>query len=1153
MSDHNRFEDLRDEERSHESDDTPGSLKDFIAPEGNAGVLPTQDQRSGIPVFVSSLNQGSVSIFDTSDRASGVGRRGSVKVDSVIELGGGRTAGDQKGPTKPDGTAGRGELNVNDLGSYQGTTVSGLSHSAKVFPRPSGGGETKVDRLIGKPGRKTEHETQALFSHAATGAPLGSGGSQGGNIPGRGFSKPGTDQPRKSMRPKAGEVILEWESHEEAEPDNKGQFSEEEIWLLEGARLDEMQAEAEKQLEEVMAKCRELHNLRNRHMERSGAFGVFDSVAERELMVTEYEEGSAIMGQVLLHPDKREELQIRPCDLVIGIYDAWKTDWTLFENSKETHFGKLDVEEIMEHANRLLEDLRMELTQIAGPEEFSRFEARHRRLAAGLLQDKIPVSLASLFPRESAAEIIQWYLRWVSGLMVLQRQREVRRLGDDQLKKFMIDYPGPKGDGLGGTAVNPRSSLFSASGRFAKSDQPTRSGFHHTGLGGQRKGEVGSSGFDHNVANDLRAKTVAERFAGPHAENPEFMQYGGRQGLTWDKVREEAVGYGYNYRRPDGPEFDHPINFLGSSQVRRKTDVAGGTAGRQDGSQIDEYSVGSSSHPASRRSQASSRLEGDSLEGFEGMDRTDIEEEVRTYVTEQLEMQGNATPLAINILVDNIPKLGVYTRKGHSAAVTSSFAKHVRDIKPYVDGPFISMPQWWRKLREKADDCAWSTAMLVRFVGRTGGLAPNTNEGVRTRALDLMEHYQSWLSHYEPQRPETDNRYWLYLWLDIGLKFIREFYMVQNQDVIEDGLTELFKDEKYVFTSKTDPLNEDFHRICSLYEAMNLWLIERSSDMINAPVYVYRKMRNWLKDERGLAGNIAATLIDKALAKLSTDPESVLPRHHMLTRRQLEVIKRQGQGETTASTYRLILERLKNRAVERDLEYTATSMHMLYSLQEPEKISQNDGHWEKSKTDRKRERRTHNVMSSDMSTLTLNTAITSQVTPRHQPCQICGMFHGPPQKDHCPFWDPAKRVFNTLNYLFFRTVRSINANDGLSSINDFWLKKLKLFGFRGMGITDEDEKQKIIKDLKDAAARLPPATPEERRRWAADNQQFIHIAKIEEGVIAKQLVNAATSKTKPKSQTAKATKSKEGEADSTSSSGSSGAGLGSSDDSEDLH
>ena len=61
MSDHNRFEDLRDEERSHESDDTPGSLKDFIAPEGNAGVLPTQDQGSGIPVFVSSLNQGSVS------------------------------------------------------------------------------------------------------------------------------------------------------------------------------------------------------------------------------------------------------------------------------------------------------------------------------------------------------------------------------------------------------------------------------------------------------------------------------------------------------------------------------------------------------------------------------------------------------------------------------------------------------------------------------------------------------------------------------------------------------------------------------------------------------------------------------------------------------------------------------------------------------------------------------------------------------------------------------------------------------------------------------------------------------------------------------------------------------------------------------------
>lgn len=1129
MSDREIVE-LEDEKRSNESDDSPGSLTDFIVDDSARRRVPTTTvQGSDIPTLESMPTSGYVSIFNTSDRATEVGGKDSAKGSDEEKFRAGQgqsttlpppypgagSAGQEKGPRVPGQrvvqddylqarlksrsadrtlesvktTAGRslpseGEgdlLNVGDLTSYQGTTVSEQSRSAQVVPRPTGGGETKVDRLADQSGKVKGPLTQALYTNVTTGAPPVVGGLRGGKVDGLPLSTRETGQPRKSAGPKTGEVDMDWESMEETEPRRSEEVSERERWYLEGAKLGEDLAVAERDLMEALEKCWQLLARRDEHLVRGGEI---ETLAEREVVLSDHARGGDIMSLILMEADKLEKLAIRPVDMALGLQELWKDDWTLVENSKRTKFGSKDVKELMEQTSRLMEDLREDLASALGQEELEAFEARHHVLASGLSTGRIPAALAPLFPKEAAPEIMQWYLRWASGLLVMHRQREWLNLEGVKLGEFLRAYPGPR-EVVKREVVEPvdRPAVLPMSGRFARSEGSTRSGLHHTS---QPKPDAEKGTLE-----------VPNPYQGTQGESP----YGGHPGLTREMIRDHAVGYGYNYRPPislaEQGLGGAPINWLGQDQVRPK----GHGSGREDGAASNLRD--DASQEESLQSRMSSIVE-ESLDGFAGMNRTMIEEEVRVYVTEQLEKQGNATPLAIGILVENIPRLGVYTRKGHSASVTSAFTKHARDMKPHTDGPFISMHQWWRMLKERADDNGWSLPMLVRFIARTGGLAEKVNEGIRKRVIDLMKNYQSWLPHYEPQRSELDNRYWLYLWLDVGLKIIKEFHMVQSQEAIEGSLRDILEDPKYLPVSHEDPLNEDFHRIVSLHEDLYMVMNERSCDLVSSPAYVYRMVKRWLKKKWGLAGTIAVNFIEKALAKLSTEPESVLPRHHMLSKAQMQQVRLHGQGMASANTYRLILEQLKLRAVKKDLEYTAHSLRMLEKIHKSKSAS-GESEWEMCKADRKRERKAHVALSSDVSTLTLNTVATSTITPKGRPCQTCAMFHGPPQ-DTCPFWDQTKRRFNILNFLKFRSVRQIAA-DGSSTVNDYWLKKLKLYGFRGMGITDEAERNKILKDLKDTAANFPAATIEERRRWNADNKAFIHMAKIEEGEIVATAVN----------------------------------------------
>lgn len=611
----------------------------------------------------------------------------------------------------------------------------------------------------------------------------------------------------------------------------------------------------------------------------------------------------------------------------------------------------------------------------------------------------------------------------------------------------------------------------------------------------------------------------------------EHLPYGGEAGLTREILRESAMDGGYFYRQHSQEE----VNMLGPETVRyqkKEFDVASELG-----------SVHTPHHETGVGSGLSKDSSKDDLTGFTGMDRNDIEAEVRLYVTRILEIQGNATPLTVETVMKNIPKLGLLTRRGQEASVTTSFTRNAKLMTPYTneDDGFISVPEWMRMICQMGDDNAWSLPTRIRFLARTGGLAKDVAENVRQRVIDFMrDPAGSWLPLYEPSRDEGDHRYWLFIWLDVELKIIQEFHTELHQEVIDEGVAKLIRMPKYQWTSQHDPLNQEFYKVALLYQELNNWLIERSSDMVNSPMYVFRLIREWLKEECGPGGKIAAILIDKAVAKLSTDPESVLPPFHMLSPSELREVKRRGKANPTANTYRLILENLKKKAVNKELDYTANSLTLVSHLMTPTSVRASTG-LTTSLGAKKKDRKANSVVATDVSSLTLNTTTNPRTsTGKYEICPSCSMFHGQLQK-YCPFWDPANRTFKTQNFWRFRSVRKIEA-DGTSTVNGFWLKKLKQHGFKGMGILEAADQDKIINDLKALAAAAPIASIEERKKWAQQNAKYINLARKEDMGTTTQVSapvkitasKASSQPSQPKVKSSKKKRSKVEEVDSSS-------------------
>jgi hypothetical protein len=1081
-----RSQRLRDDEsRSSDSSRAADSITNYFAPDEDEEV-PVETLINSVPDILAIDIVPPAGRYDSIFNTSGEGMRGPGLGDrrrpegEIVNARVGRDSrvanssiwhNDARGPVGSGvvrlGTMDVGDLNPSD--SNPGTTVTAATVREPDRNQPPLGGQVTRAEGFNSPRGIAGERTQNLLQFPAAGAPperrrLGETAS------GLKSRIPWADKTRMKRHEERGSVEMDWE--EESVDGREGrQLTTENLRELELAQLEEASAEAEVELEAALVKAREVSRARSNFF----ASEPDGRLADMRLKLSrEYAEEGNLIKLLLADSKEHEAMRISPADFAEGLAMTWQADWELYCASKETSFGKEEVLTLMEKVTAMLPEWATSMASVVGDEAVEALMERHAILSSGLRgANGVTRAAAKLFPRQDAGDIMEWYLRFVSGLMELGRLKENLQRGVESVGDFLARYPGP----VLKSAEKPRSTV---------------------GLGGLLESLGGGSrrlGQALSVASNQSKKSSRGQL---------------HNMMTNQEAIVAAGEFGYRFRQQASPE------PLGSDTVERNAKPVVRTLGKEfvrskhgddEGRKIDEpESDPPKGGVPSQDSVADTSGYEDTVPGFPGMDRQDISDEVEAYVTEGLEQLGLENELLIRCMVDNLPKLGLYTRKGYESSTTSAFVKIVKTITPYTSRAFISVTEWWKLLNQVGDDNGLSIPYRVRFLARTGGLAQKVNESYRTRVQGLMTNYKSWLPLYESTRDEEDHRYWLFLWMDVGLKLIQEFYTVQTTEMVEEGLKELFALEKYRFTSEDDPLNKDFFRVVLLYQDLNMWLTERSSDLVNSPLYIWQLLKDWL-NEQGVTGKIMVDHIMKALAKLGSNPTSVLPEHHRLSPSAIKKIKSQGQGRATTETYGLVLERLKFEASQVNLDYTSRSLARLREIQNEAggKSGETDlgGGWEKQRSEKKREQKATKQANSvgvdtDYSSLTLNTEVDRDGPgDKHRACSECMMFHEEIKGKGCPFWDSAKRIFKVKAFLNFRTVRQINA-DGSSEVNDFWKKKLEKWGFKGMGITREEDRKKVLKDLRDAAAAMPTASIEERRKYAAVNKRFMNLSMREE-------------------------------------------------------
>jgi hypothetical protein len=375
---------------------------------------------------------------------------------------------------------------------------------------------------------------------------------------------------------------------------------------------------------------------------------------------------------------------------------------------------------------------------------------RHQELAALVVgTPRITPKAALLFPKEQALEIMGWYVRLLAGLEEMARLRTVRYNSQIAFAELLEEYPGPALPVKGShkLVTTPLSRL-------------TRSR---------------PAGLDPGVGVSPLTEKVGEA---------------PQKGLGGVELRQEAARAGRDFRmggKGSGSVGGDPTRFwVGDDQDSE----AGGVYNLPTGlikSQHRETSV--------RETEPTlSSYESEGLSGFDGESKESILAELYLYVAERLAALGKGTRVTEKIIMDYIPPFHFRTR--NQSSVTKDFARVAKEIKS-GKGISLSVGEWWALINEYGNDHGWSFAVRIRWLTRTGGLAPKVNDGHMNRVKALMKGIKGWMPDYDASRSESDGRHWLYCWTNVGLKLIEEFHQVEPTEMIEKAVEDLMAEEEY--------------------------------------------------------------------------------------------------------------------------------------------------------------------------------------------------------------------------------------------------------------------------------------------------------------------------------------------------------------------
>jgi len=1076
MDDSNRFEDLREEEtRSVNSDEMGASTDEFIASEDDMDREP-EEQELGI------LTQGRehVPIFNTPNAGNLDGEE-----QGQAEM--------KNGPEGlPEGGPGRGEpqlfkdrihdsedseaeeerVRIRQVGrvSLGGPERGGnlretmmrkeLTDSTptehdelSLAPSLEGGGQlregplrlggeiTRVQGLTDRPNLEEGGVTRPFNRDIYTRMPPGTDDS----APPKGAScpKPPKEQenhPLQSAGQQGGGVDINWGAFEEDESvmlfNEPGQLELSEELM---GRAKAITHDIRGCLDEAAEVCITRHQV----MAESGN----EWIAEKRVdLLEQYGVRGYAIPLLNLTAEETRELSFVEGDLFAQLGGTTERFWGRFKLSKAEFFKEEDVKEIFQEYQVKLDKLENDLTRAMGGRAVEKLKRRHRMIQGSLNKEKgVPRKAYKLFPQDMAGAIMEWYARGLAMLNEVERIKENYRDGISTMAMHFTKYPGPREEDIPElqedmgtkrkTGVELGDTWTSERGTKEARPEPT----NVQSLVRQRESSLevaGSAGYGYRMAS-----------TGPSQSGPSQSGILDRRALRYPK------GFDPTRSRGEG------------NQDRR------GQLGAQDSRVEDE-----------EESQVMTSDEMTILSAFGGLTRAEVVDQLLAYAYDALARQGKDTTEVRRIIAQNMPSFTVVTKFGSRSTIMNSFSKHVKDIKPHCDGQYISMDEWWQSLAEMAQDLGISIPFMCRFMAKTGALASGIHDVYRQRVKDMWKDRARWLPNYDPNRDEKELEYWAYIWMDVTVKFMREFYVVMdNDEIVEAALKELFELPTYELTDTEDPINMDMWKAYQLYVDTLFLLKDRGSDLVESPLYPFNLVKKWLLTQ-GIAGHGIHALLVKAVKQLGVNPESVFPPHHQLSAKRLAEIMAGGASKADESVLLLIWEQLKCQANNKEFTYAASNLTQMRLMQAAQ--TKGDDGDEKKKKQGSRERKVNAVAAASPATASSSmSGSAGQDTGRgggggylRYLCPSCSLNHDESPK--CPFWDKQKREFNHQAFLKFKTVRTIR-QDGSSRASEFWKEKLRRYSFARMGLS-EAEQRDLLRKLDETAMALPIVSDAER-------------------------------------------------------------------------
>jgi hypothetical protein len=1081
MSGHDE-NDLRfEEDRSSESSERSGDISGLFADDSQEGKSDNQTREfsevltqvhsnpADVSILINSGNHTGNDVVKRGESGMGLGR-GGLNTGGFDDNGTGRSSISDSAPVAP---------RVDHTGSSRGRPVSRgeLSSAAEgsgttsteqlILSRrnPSAGGDEEVARGLTDQSRVRNEglATQVLPAMSSQVPPAVSVVNKGENGP---QDLRLQHEPHKSVvEERRGMEPLEWEEdeHETHGEDQGLGLSAEETLRQEVLQIKANQDDLEGRICELMEEARELSLLKSQKLELLES-GLGE---ERVRLLRPDRDGGRMTDFIFMNAEDQTRLELNTGDLLVRGSEAIQDGVDILQGARLKPSMSMDA--ITGTLDRVSERFASEGPKCVGihvtEEQWECLRERHVELRKRIVgQSKITKRAMEMFPKKDARDILDWYNKLEIAVGYLRVQRSYEEDSSQAISVLLDRYPGPSFKAESGT--KPRSEALSGGS-----------------LGGQKFGssvQVGNQGM-----------FTPSRLMGGGSQKMEGLR--GSPSYSESEVRRMAADAGLNFRLGgagpgNGPRWDAGAEGrnipkdVPRSLIRNIRDREPGRTEEEEGSKRQEDSRSDFGSFTSEESE------------WKGESDSEIKERIRDFVKRHLEERGIYSPTVLKIITGNLSPFRWPALK-NQASTARSYSGVAKNIKVSCTEIYISVNEWWKKINDYATDNGWSPAIRIRFLANTGGL--NSGKVYETRVervKALMAQISEWMPRYDGATPGDQFEYWTFVWVEVGLKFIEEFHQVQPTEMIEGGLQEFMRQSEYLIKADCDDfLNTQFHKVHAMFVAMNVWLRERSSALVDTPLWTWRLLVDWL-DSQTPAGPLMMVHVKAALRKLGTDPEMVIPVHHGLTALQLQEMRVQGGINPTEKTYELILRLLKQRALQGDLVMEAKTLSQLSSLlhQAGQPASKALG----GGRNRGSGRSSNSVTTDSVSAITMNTTTGGNGGDRKfSPCETCGMFHLKDKNGKCRFVN-SKNKHKTENMADHRSTTEIKV-DGSKQLSKYWEKKYIQYLFPKLNYSQE-EADRAIKELKAHIGKLPKASRAEIEKFAKSMELYTNLAEKED-------------------------------------------------------